>query len=236
VCHINIFNFVPDDLLNAEHNSHNLEIYCILRKHSQGKNLSNEITISDGSWDSLVLVQWPGNWAEDRGMMVWFPPEANFIFYKPPRPDCGQRGFLFDWTVPGFKVTEFLRLRKLNTDHQDQEPDDPIISTLLLLCARVPYIYFNTQYKPEAFERFLTAIRNNGVFNFQSGYINIFLICCVNGVAPSIMFIWYMYILNYTYFIVRTLDFESRLLPPGNISGCFDTKSTLILPLLGAFA
>jgi hypothetical protein len=103
------------------------------------------------------------------------------------------------------------------------------------LCARVPYIYFNTQYKPEAFERFLSAIRNNGVFNFQSGYMNIFHACCVNGCAPSIMFIWYIYILNYTYFIVRNLDLESRLLPPGNISGCLETKATLTLQLLVAF-
>lgn len=57
VCHINILNFVLDNLLNAEHNSHNLEMICILRKHSQGKNLSNEIIISDCSWDSFVLVQ-----------------------------------------------------------------------------------------------------------------------------------------------------------------------------------
>jgi len=57
VCHINIFSFVPGDLLNAEHNSHNLEMYFILRKQSQGEILQNEITISDGSWDSLVLVQ-----------------------------------------------------------------------------------------------------------------------------------------------------------------------------------
>jgi hypothetical protein len=57
VCHINSFNFVPGDLLNAEHNSHNLEMYCILKKQSQGEILPNEITLSDGSWDSFVLVQ-----------------------------------------------------------------------------------------------------------------------------------------------------------------------------------
>jgi hypothetical protein len=142
-------------------------MYTILRELSQGKSFSNEINISDGSWDILVFVQWPGNWAEDRGMMTWFPPEAKFIFYKLPRPDCGQHGLLFEWnqiSVPGFKATEFLKLRKPDADHQ--EPNDPIISTLHSLCSRVPYIYFNKQYKPETFERFLTTIRNNGVFNF----------------------------------------------------------------------
>jgi hypothetical protein len=74
-------------------------MYSILREQSQGENLSKEITISDGSRDSLVSVQWPGNWAEDRGMMIWFPPEAKFIVYKTPSPDCGQRGFLFDWNI-----------------------------------------------------------------------------------------------------------------------------------------
>jgi hypothetical protein len=70
-----------------------------LRKQSQGENLSNEITVSDDSWDILVFIQRPGNWAEDRGMMVLFPLDAKFIFYKTPEPDCGQRDFLFDWNI-----------------------------------------------------------------------------------------------------------------------------------------
>jgi len=36
VYHIIIFKFVPEDLLNVKHNSHNLEMFGILRKESQG--------------------------------------------------------------------------------------------------------------------------------------------------------------------------------------------------------
>jgi len=56
VCHFNIFKFAPEDLLNAKHNSHNLNMPGILRKQSQGKSLSNEVTNSDGSWDNIVGV------------------------------------------------------------------------------------------------------------------------------------------------------------------------------------
>jgi hypothetical protein len=54
VCRINIFKFVTEDLLNSEHNSHNLEMYGMLRKQTQGKILPNEITDSDGSLGSFV--------------------------------------------------------------------------------------------------------------------------------------------------------------------------------------
>jgi hypothetical protein len=56
VCNIIIFKFVPEDLLNAKHNSHNLDMSGIFRKQSQGKSLSNEITNSDGSSDNFVGV------------------------------------------------------------------------------------------------------------------------------------------------------------------------------------
>jgi hypothetical protein len=52
VCHI-IFKFVPEDLLNEEHNAHNLEMYGILRKQTQVETLWNEITNSDGSLDRV---------------------------------------------------------------------------------------------------------------------------------------------------------------------------------------
>jgi len=56
LCYIIIFKFVPEDLLNAERNSHNLELSGVLRKQSQVKSVSNEITNSDGSWDNVVGV------------------------------------------------------------------------------------------------------------------------------------------------------------------------------------
>ena len=56
VCNITIFKFVPEDLLNAEHNSHNLGMYGILIKQSQYKRLQHEITNSDDSRDSFVSL------------------------------------------------------------------------------------------------------------------------------------------------------------------------------------
>jgi hypothetical protein len=53
VCH-NIFKFVPEGLLNAEHNSHTLEIYAILGNIHRVNNLSNKVSNSDGSWDGVV--------------------------------------------------------------------------------------------------------------------------------------------------------------------------------------
>jgi hypothetical protein len=82
---------------------------------------------------------------------------------------------------------------------------------------------------------FLTAIRNLEFFSFQIGYMNNFLNCCVSRDVPSIVFILNIYVLKYTYFSVRNLDFESRLPPLGNIPICHETKSSLNLPLLGAF-
>ena len=53
MCHI-IFKFVPEDLLNAEHNSHNLEMYRIIRNQALFENLWNEIANLGGSWDNFV--------------------------------------------------------------------------------------------------------------------------------------------------------------------------------------
>jgi hypothetical protein len=107
------------------------------------------------------------------------------------KPGCGQRGLIFDLnciSVPGFKTNEFMKVTS-DADLQAQEPADRVISTVPSLCSLLPYIYFTTKYKLTALKRFLTAIRNRGVFHFQSGYMNISLICSVTGGAPSIMFI-----------------------------------------------
>lgn len=218
--------------------THTIENYLVNWEKSHGKNLWNEITNSDGSYDSAV-GQCPGNWLGDRGLMVWVPSEARILLPKEPRPVCGPRGFLLVWnlcSLLGFKRTELLKLRTLDAVLHAQESVDRIISILRSFNAQVPYIYFNTKYTPEALKRILTAIRNRGVFQFQSGYMNSFLICCVKVDAPSIMFIIYISILNHTYYSARNLSIKSRLLPIAQSPVCLEKIFTVVMSLLGAFA
>jgi hypothetical protein len=176
-------------MLNAEHNSQILEIFSILRQQSE-----LQITDSDGRWDSLVgaIFRIRGG---GRGMMVWFPSDARILLSKSSGPVYGPIGLLLVLNrchVPGFKANDIWSWDNL----------------MLISSPRICLTYhfyvtciFVFTWNPRAhlkLSKFLTALRNRGIFQFQENYLNTNLACCVPGVSPCIMFIWYICILSHT--------------------------------------
>jgi hypothetical protein len=134
VCHIIIFKFLPAVLHNAEHNSHNLEMFGILRKQSQGSSLWNEIMNLDVSWDNFINIISRLRRGGQRNNVLISPRGKVFSL------ESNQNGLRRMWTpfglesvlsLPRFRATDLLNLK--TTDAVLKSKNLLILSIPLLL-------------------------------------------------------------------------------------------------------
>jgi len=109
MCHIIIFKFVPAGMVNAERNLHNLEMFGIWRKRSQGSSLWNEITYLNISWGNFVNVMSRLR-GGGQGNNVLVSPRGKDSSLKPTGTVCGPCRLLL-LPLPRFRATDLLNLR-----------------------------------------------------------------------------------------------------------------------------